>query len=319
MTEAVSKLLDEFRARKPVRAGSLIITLYGDAIAPHGGTVWLGSLIRLIEAFGVNQRLVRTSVFRLSQEGWLSSQQIGRRSYYSLTASGRRRFENAYRRIYALPQRQWDGGWCLVFTALPTLAASAREQLKRELGWAGFGMIAPGVLAHPGVEFGDALATLEAQGMQDKVVVMSAHSDTELSGRPLHELVGACWNLEQLSRGYRHFLDRFRPVWRALAAAEALDPAECLLVRMLLIHEFRRVLLRDPQLPDELLPPDWTGAAARLLCRNLYRLTHGPAEQHLMDTMETADGPLPEAAPYYYARFGGLEAPGREPEPAEAS
>ena len=78
---------------------SLIITIYGDFIAPHGGTVWLGSFIRLVQALGLNERMVRTSVYRLSQEKWLVSQQLGRKSYYSLTTSGRRRFEHAYRRI----------------------------------------------------------------------------------------------------------------------------------------------------------------------------------------------------------------------------
>ena len=29
-------------------------------------------------------------------------------------------------------------------------------------------------------------------------------------------------------------------------------------------------------------------------------------EQHLMATLQTPDGPLPQAASYFYARFGGL-------------
>ncbi|MDH3589938.1 MAG: hypothetical protein OEQ74_11100, partial [Gammaproteobacteria bacterium] len=78
-------LVEDFRAQRPIRAGSLLITVFGDAIAPHGGTVWLGSLIRVLEGFGINQRLVRTSVFRLVKDGWLTTEQIGRRSYYSLT------------------------------------------------------------------------------------------------------------------------------------------------------------------------------------------------------------------------------------------
>ena len=45
-------------------------------------------------------------------------------------------------------------------------------------------------------------------------------------------------------------------------------------MRTLLIHEYRRVLLRDPRLPAALLPLDWPGAAAFALCRDFYRLTH---------------------------------------------
>jgi phenylacetic acid degradation operon negative regulatory protein len=48
------------------------------------------------------------------------------------------------------------------------------------------------------------------------------------------------------------------------------------------------------------------GASARLLCRNLYRRLLGPAEHYLSKALVTADGPLPDAAPDFYDRFGGL-------------
>jgi len=95
---------------------------------------------------------------------------------------------------------------------------------------------------------------------------------------------------------------------RALKNARNLDPEQCFVVRTLLMHEFRRTLLRDPQLPDQLLPHDWPGNAARQLCHELYVLTHREAENHLMTVLETANGRLPEAAPYFYERFGGLGA-----------
>ena len=107
----ISQWIGDFLAQRPLRANSLIITVYGDFIAPHGGTIWLGSLVRLVEPLGLNERMVRTSVYRLSQEQWLASRQIGRRSFYSLTASGRRRFEQAYRRIYFEHREEWNGEW----------------------------------------------------------------------------------------------------------------------------------------------------------------------------------------------------------------
>ena len=44
---ASQSLVAEFRSRTTLRAGSLITTVFGDAIAPRGGTVWLGSLMAL--------------------------------------------------------------------------------------------------------------------------------------------------------------------------------------------------------------------------------------------------------------------------------
>ena len=77
-------------------------------------------------------------------------------------------------------------------------------------------------------------------------------------------------------------------------------------MRTLLIHAYRRVLLRDPQLPAALLPLDWPGAAAYALCRDFYRLTHRAAERHLVATLEGPRGALPRANAAFYRRFGGL-------------
>ncbi|CAI09182.1 phenylacetic acid degradation operon negative regulatory protein PaaX [Aromatoleum aromaticum] len=302
----ITQWINDYLAERRVRANSLIITIYGDFIAPHGGTVWLGSFIRLVEPLGLNERMVRTSVYRLSQDKWLVSEQIGRKSYYSLTASGRRRFEHAYRRIYDARQLPWNGEWQLVI--LPsTLPAPQRDALRKELSWAGYGTIAPCVLAHPSADTETLLEILQETGTHDKVVPMTAHNLGALSNRPLQDLARECWNLEAIGATYREFADRLRPVLRALRTARDLDPEQCFLVQTLTMHDFRRALLHDPLLPDQLMPVDWSGAVAREVCRDIYRITYRLAQQHLMATCKTPNGPLPPAAPYFYERFGGLE------------
>lgn len=304
----ISQWLDAFLAKRTLRANSLIITIYGDAIAPRGGTVWLGSFIKLVAPLGLNPRMVRTSVFRLSAEKWLVSEQIGRKSYYSLTATGRRRFEHAYRRIYDDPRQQWDGDWQVVFAGGRLLAGAQRDALRRELLWEGFGAIAPGVLAHPYANRESVLDILQSTGTHDKVVVIEGRSLGALASRPLQELVRECWNLDAIAENYKSFSDRFRPLARA--AARGLDPEQAFCVRTLLIHEFRRVQLRDPQLPRQLLPNDWPGDSARRICSELYTLTRQQAEQHLSSVLETADGRLPAAAPYLQLRFSDATASG---------
>jgi phenylacetic acid degradation operon negative regulatory protein len=107
----------------------------------------LAGLIALLAPFGINERLVRTSVFRLAREGWLQATPVGRESLYRLTRDGARRFEQAYQRIYAPPAEGWDDTWELVLADGSTPAH--RRALMQELGWAGFGMLAPGVCARP--------------------------------------------------------------------------------------------------------------------------------------------------------------------------
>ncbi|MCK7498345.1 MAG: hypothetical protein MZW92_52720 [Comamonadaceae bacterium] len=173
----IAAALDE----SPVRANSPIITVYGDSIAPHSGTVWLGSLIRWVVPLALNPRVVRTSVFRLSRESWLQSEQIGRRSYYSLTAAGRRRFEHAYRRICFAPKNGWDGDWQIVISTGSGLSAAQRDAMRKELLWGGFGAIAPGILAHPSADPDGLLDVLHGTGVHDKVVVLKARNIGPLS------------------------------------------------------------------------------------------------------------------------------------------
>ncbi len=84
----------------PPRAKSLCVSLLGDAMEPHGGAIWLGDLIALLQPLGINERLLRTSVFRLVAEGWLHAERHGRRSLYRLSPQGARNTAHAAQRIY---------------------------------------------------------------------------------------------------------------------------------------------------------------------------------------------------------------------------
>lgn len=277
--------------------------MFGDSIAPRGGSVWLGSLIEAVAPFGISERLVRTSVYRLTRDGWLQSARIGRRSYYSLTEEGRERFEAATHKIYGPPVTEWGHTWHVIL--LSGLDTATRELVRKELGWLGFGTLSPSVLAHPVPNRADLDTTLGRLGVADTVVVLSAR--TIRNEAAMRSLVQASWNLGDIDRRYAEFVARFRPLIAARGKSTGISAQTAFAVRTLLIQEYRKVLLRDPQLPAELLPADWHGAAAYQLCRNLYRAVYGPADEHLSDVMETAEGPLPPPAASYFARFGGLQ------------
>src|SRR5215469_14957210 len=144
LTAAVRALLRRLHGQKPLRGGSLIVTIFGDAISPRGGVVTLGSLIRIAGVFGLAERLVRTSVARLAKEGWLVARREGRQSEYRLTRSGAQRFSEATRRIYGTSPDSWEGRWTLVILP-PGSGRNPREELR----WLGFGQLSPGTFAHP--------------------------------------------------------------------------------------------------------------------------------------------------------------------------
>ncbi len=303
LESACRSLINEFKSRPTVRAGSLITTVFGDVIAPRGGVVWLGSLIQAMAEFGISERLVRTSVFRLAKDGWLQSQQLGRRSYYSLTEEGHERFEQATHRIYAEPSSEWDGTWCLVL--LSGLDSANKDLVRKEAAWIGFGAMSANVLAHPVPDMADLDVTLRRLGLADEVVVMSAQ--TIRSDAAMRRLARSGWNLDDIDARYENFVKMFRPVLAQLRKTAVVKPKTAFLLRTMLIQEYRKVLLRDPQLPGGLLPANWHGLASYQLCRNVYLGLQQAADEYVSSLMETADGPLPPPNKSLSSRFGGLD------------
>jgi hypothetical protein len=98
--------------------------------------------------------------------------------------------------------------------------------------------------------------TIDAEA-GEQAVVMRASAESWVAPEALRDVIRTCWDQDRLAHDYLGFLDIFRPLWRALDGLTEPDPETCFLVRSLLIHGYRRALLRDPMLPDELLAPDW--------------------------------------------------------------
>src|SRR5690625_312585 len=295
-----------YMAENPPRSKSVVMTLFGDVILPHGGALWLGSLIRLLAPFGTNDRLVRTSVYRLAEEGWLSAQRKGRRSQYTLRPTAARRFENAYKRVYTPTYLAWDGQWTKVMTLPSLLTPPRRAQLRKELLWEGFGAVSPTAFIHPNPHreaLNDLLARLQ---IREQVFVSTLSPSDAVPGRPFSDLVDACWDLQSITEAYTRFIKWFGPLPDMIRAEKSLDPELAFVLRTLLIHEFRRVLLHDPQLPIELLPENWVGKVAYELCGDIYRLLYKKAEQYALDILRIEDADAPEAEPSFYERFGGL-------------
>lgn len=294
-------LVSRFRRQRPVRAGSLLITILGDAIVPRGGVIALASLIELARPFGLTERLVRTSIGRLANENWVVAQRSGRSSYYRLTDAGAARFAEATQRIYAAPSDAWNGEWTLV--VIPRAPRARRDRLREELRWLGFGELMPGVFAHPTHQLSPISERLAALGDSGGLIVMQRAIAARDSGSQLASLG---WDFGDLARRYRRFIAMFDPMNEPAADGASVDGETAFILRTLLLHEYRKIHLRDPLLPSRLLPQGWIGADAHELCRTLYAKVFTPSERHLTSTVQTLEGALPPPGKDVFARFGGL-------------
>jgi phenylacetic acid degradation operon negative regulatory protein len=299
--KAIDTALDANLKAHPPRAGSLIITVFGNSISQHGNSVWLGSLISALEPFGLNPRQIRTAVFRLAKDDWLSCVKIGRRSYYSFTEFGQRHYEKSARRIYAAQPFAWDEHWTLVVPAFADL--EQRDRLKRELSWLGFSILTNGVLAHPCANQVSLAETVQELGLGNQVIVMRANTEQVASETVLKRLMQQSWALDELALRYQEFDARFRPILTKLRKVGTLDHRQMFELQTILIHEYRRILLKTTDLPDQLMPPNWSGRAAMELIARLYHLVREPTASYLESSFEGPQGRLAPAGGTYFKRF----------------
>ncbi|MBR1221236.1 phenylacetic acid degradation operon negative regulatory protein PaaX [Bradyrhizobium sp. U87765 SZCCT0131] len=285
----LARIVSQFK-REPSRTGSLIITFHGDAILPRGGSVWLGTLLQFLELLEIDGGVVRTAVSRLAADGWFDRDKVGRKSFYRLAPTGRERFEAAIEHLYNPHVSDAAGR----FELLLIENGSDRDSARAALTEAGFGNPLPGVWVAPN---GVAVPSAAASAIR---------LDVAAAGDMGRRLISASWALDRMAESYRAFTATFAPLDAWIAAQDALAPSDAMLARVLLIHQYRRVILHDPLLPGELLPAAWPAAEARALCARLYRALLGPSEKWLDSHGESPAGPLPPPGAELRRRFADM-------------
>ena len=170
----------------------------------------------------------------------------------------------------------------------------------------GFGSVSPSLQVHPTIALPDVKALLDRLGLGDRVALWQARSSGDGDDRLLRDQVLAGHDMPGVLAIYQQVLEWFEPIERALRRVKTPDPLLCFCLRTLLIHLYRRALLRDPQFPDALMPPNWPAPAARRLCRDLYRMVSPAANVHLAATIESPPGTVQITDPRHLDRFGGL-------------
>ncbi|USP39311.1 phenylacetic acid degradation operon negative regulatory protein PaaX [Acinetobacter sp. XS-4] len=309
MSAKIQQIIDSVVKNETLSGTSLISTIFGDSVLHRGGNISLASLIQLLELFGFNDRAVRTSVFRLVKNDWLCSDKIGRTSFYRITDSSRSTYLQAEQRIYNDQMKEWDHYWDLIL--MSSLDTENKALLKKELEWLGFANISTNLMAYPGCNRIELQGLLVDLNMSEQVVVFKAetlqlfNNSVDTIGRMLR----TNWPIDELRQRYLQFLDIFREIGVLLMQEnEQLEPVQAFQIRTLLIHYYRRILLKDPALPLELLPTDWPAISARTLSMNIYKKVFEPADEYFLSVAATAEGPMPNATAHYWRRFGGLVA-----------
>lgn len=271
---------------RPLKAAAFIVTIYGDVVEPRGGVLWMGDLIALCAEVGISESLVRTAVSRLVSAGQLVGEKEGRRSYYRLAPAARAEFATASRVLFDQPG---DEGWEFVH-----LFDEDADATMRALERVGYARIAPRLAVGPKRH----VETI------DKALVFEAHP---VSGEAeLQRFAAGYWDLPAAASAYDSFLRNFATLVAGRDAAPRPDGSKALTLRLLLVHAYRLVVLRDPRLPPAALPVAWPGEAARTLFARLYVQLSKAADRHVAEELTAMEGPLPERTAVLDRRLAAL-------------
>jgi len=267
---AFGDVLETVLAPEIPRAPAFIVTIYGDAVEPRGGTLWMGDLVACCAVQGISESLVRTAVSRLVAGGKLLGDRIGRKSYYRLTDEAQAEFRDAARILYDPPPPA--RGWLIALQpggeALPP-------------GWASMGQ-------------GSAMAPHREDIRQVDGPVLAAEAVRNPGG--LRAYAAERWDLQTVAGRYRQFLDRFAALGGLLSREEGrfdIGGELALALRLQLVHHYRLAALKDPRLPREAWPADWPAEAARRLFVRAYLALAGAADEHIGHSFRDSDGLLP--------------------------
>lgn len=278
-------------SRRPhVRTQFLIFTLFGDYIYPREGWASTKSLITLLGLLGVSSQAARSTLSRMSKQGWLKARRKGRSSLYTLTTKGQHLLQEGAQRIFEPRRQDWDRQWRVVVYSLPEKKRDLREALRRRLSWLGFGPLGPGTWVSPHDR------QLELETLQDDLRVrryVQCFVGQWLSNLSNDDLVERCWNLTDLNRRYAAFLRKWEPELQSCemrqSGSNALAPSECFVRRFWIVHEYSAFPRSDPNLPAELLPEGWLGDEAARVFREYRQLLNERANALIEQTLQNGN------------------------------
>lgn len=222
------------------RVWSLIVTLFGD-LAQDDGIDGL-TLSAVMTELEVRPEAVRVALHRLRNEGWITSEKVGRTRRHALTPKSRAQSATASTRIYAPPASS-DEEWQLALTR-DTDSITSADMLDR-----GFAPLMSRVYVGA------------ASAIAPKNVMV-------LRGGDVPVWLGTQIAPAMLTQEYRALLPALQSADRQLKDAQ-LSNLQIAVLRCLVVHNWRRIVLRHPPLPRSLLPDKWEGHQCHILVNRL--------------------------------------------------
>ena len=242
----LAQLIHHLHAQGRLRVWSVIVTILGELAEPEGGELSMSALLDLCAALEIEPQAVRTAMSRLSKEGLVTGRRLGRQAFYRFSNAGLAQYHRAARRIYAAPRdiEHWRYGLIGPDADL--------AQMQKDCA------------AEPPLIFGARLACWPAAAMPEGLKPWRA-GFVEFDSPPL---TFPDWARAQVFPVLN--AESCGLIARLCGAldGQVLKAPQARLTRLLLVHFWRRLVLRYPTIEAPL--DDWPLALAHRALANLY-------------------------------------------------
>ena len=243
LTKPLSNAVEALTKLNNQRVWSLLVTVFGD-LAQNDGDVIEGPVLSvLMSDMGIKAEATRVALHRLRNDDWIMSVKSGRNSLHSLTASGRQESAAASPRIYGHPNDAPKHWHLLILGSTSARSRKAMAQL-------GFAPLMPRVYLGP----------RDATPPDDALV---------LSPTSLPPWLAEQFEPKDLAQDYAELHQALQRVQNAVDQAALITPRDTAVLRCLIVHNWRRLVLKHPELPRDLYSPGWHGHDCRSLVSSL--------------------------------------------------
>jgi phenylacetic acid degradation operon negative regulatory protein len=234
--------LDILRHNGDFRVWSVIVTLFGDLAQERDDRISGTLLSQLTARMGIRPEAMRVALHRLRKDGWIISERTGRTSTYRLSDKGFDEGLAARGRIYA-SHVEMPKNWSLAIA--PPLASVERLTLDQEMLTIGALVAASGIYLMPDVPTSKGFLCVsgDLKQLPDWVYKITAPRD--------------------LTTGYHVLSDIFDQLTNRFDESPPSDDLDIAALRVLIVHNWRRLVLRHAPLPAEFYPEGWIGLKCR--------------------------------------------------------
>ena len=256
------------RSRSGMRVWSVIVTIFGDAVLPRGGTVSAETLRELCARMNIEPGALRTALSRLVKDGWIEREMRGRNSFYRLRNEAAQAARQASRRIYAAAPLSGPDNWMLVLGEGGNGADNARASMLADAGF---------------IQMGSALSIGPDSALPD------AGADLLIAAGNIAAMPG--WARDKLYPA--SVADAYNQVLSLCADLEMIDaaPIDAAVARTILIHEWRRPLLRHREWGVTAQPAGWPQEICRRAVAQRYIALSAQADAWFDGRPELAAAP----------------------------